>query len=194
MSSSDLIAALQPKLRACHIREFQPEDLEACLEIHRSNQPDLLDPDSLESVTEFLTNGTSYILVIEHEGKVIACAALELTGDADIAKLYHAMVRRDFQRQGFGTTLLAARLSLLESEGGRPVHVLLRTRPEAASFHGGYGFLMHTLEKDSGTAILRLTVMPEDISAIRAALEEAGVEIVLNELPPEPAEETAGDE
>ncbi|HYF34334.1 MAG TPA: GNAT family N-acetyltransferase, partial [Prosthecobacter sp.] len=189
-----LIETLQAKLVGCRIREFHPNDLEACLDIHRSNEPDLLDPAGFEAFLEFLAHGTSYILVIEHEGRVVACAGLELMGETNAARLLHAMVHRNFQHRGLGTTLLAARLSLLEPEDGQPVHVLLRARPEAGSFYGAYGFVLHSLEQDQGRALLRLTLAQEDIEAIRAQLSQHGVEIVLNELNESGFDETAESE
>ena len=77
---SPLMEAIVPKLAACHIREYQPEDLEACIEVYRSNEPDFLAPEGLENFIEFLKLGTSYYLVIEHDGDVIGCGGLELVG------------------------------------------------------------------------------------------------------------------
>ncbi|MDZ4286866.1 MAG: GNAT family N-acetyltransferase [Prosthecobacter sp.] len=193
MSTSDthpsLIEALRPKLVPCRIREFHADDLEACLDIHRSNEPDLLDPSGLGTVVEFLAHGTSYVLVVEQAGKVVACAGLELVGDANAAKLIHAMVHRDYQHRGIGTTLLAARLSLLEPEEDEPVQVLLRARPAAAAFYGGFGFALHTLEREQGSAILRLIVTPDDIESLRAEFAQRGIEIELNPLEESQAED-----
>lgn len=198
MTSTDahpsLVETLRPKLTPCRIREFRPEDLEACAEIHRSNEPDLLNPDALPAFVEFLAHGTSYILVVELDSKVVACAALELLGEVAAARLLHAMVHRDFQRRGIGTTLLAARLSLLEPEGDEAVRVVLRTAPAPAAFYGAFGFALHTLEKESGTAILHLAVAARDIEAIRSELAGHGVEIELNEVESFDALEAAGDE
>lgn len=186
-----LIEALRPKLVDCRIREFHADDLEACVEIHRSNQPDLLHPGTLTAFVEFLAQGTSYILVVEQAGRVVACAGLELLGDANAAKLIQAMVHREFQRRGLGTTLLAARLSLLEPEGAEPVQVLLRARPAAAAaFYGAFGFSLHTLERDAGSAILQRVITPEEIEAIRSELSQRGIEIELNPLEDSPMEET----
>lgn len=185
-----LIETLRPKLVPCRIREFQSEDLDACVEIHRSNEPDLLASDDLKEFVEFLAHGTSYLLVVEHEGKVVACAALELVGDAAAARLLHAMVHRDHQHRGFGTTLLAVRLALLEPEDDEPIRVLLRAGPAAAAFYGAFGFVLHSLDKELDTAVLRLDITPAEIAAIRSALTERGIEIELNEIEDAPLEPT----
>lgn len=186
---SALIEALRPKLVPCRIREFHPGDLEVCLDIYRSNEPDLLDPEARHLFVEFLAHGTSYMLVVEHERKIIACASLELVGDAAAARLLHAMVHRDFQHRGFGTTLLAVRLSLLEPEDEQPIQVFLRASPAAAAFYGAFGFVLHSLEKGRDTAVLRLAVTPKEIESIRAALTERGVAIELNEIEDAPSDE-----
>ena len=193
MSSPDshpsLLETFQPKLVACRIREFNPDDQEACLAIYRSNEPDFLDPAEFGEFEEFLAHGTSYLLVIEKDDKVIACAGLELVGDTNTAKLRHGMVHRDFHRQGIGSTLLAARLSLLEPEDEKAVPVFIRAKPQAAGFYGHFGFALNTLER--GTAILNLVVTPEDIEALRTELAERGIQIELNPMDESVLEENA---
>eukprot|EP01031_Cornospumella_fuschlensis_P001616 gene1616-2020_t len=60
---SPLVQMMAPKVILCRIREYQDADFEACVDIHRSNQPDFLKPDSLGGFMEFLTFGTTYFLV-----------------------------------------------------------------------------------------------------------------------------------
>eukprot|EP01031_Cornospumella_fuschlensis_P020046 gene20046-24566_t len=95
-SHPSLVDIIRPKLVPCRIREFHSDDLTACLNIHRSNEPDLVNPAALDKFVEFLAQGTSYLLVVEKDGQVVACAGLELVGDSNAAKLLHAMVHRDF--------------------------------------------------------------------------------------------------
>ena len=85
--TSALLQVIAPKLTPCHLREYQPDDLEACLEIYRSNEPDLLPASGRAAFEQFLSMGTSYFLVIEHDGDLIACGGLELIGDSDTATL-----------------------------------------------------------------------------------------------------------
>jgi ribosomal protein S18 acetylase RimI-like enzyme len=188
---SSLTEAFQPKLVACRIREFHADDLEACLDIRRSNEPDFLDPEGFDAFVEFLAHGTSYLLVVEQDGKVVACAGMELVGDSNSAKVIHDMVHRDFHRRGIGSTLLAARLSLLEPEEGEPVQVFLRSRPAAAAFYGAYGFALHGLERESG--ILRLVIAPDEIEALRVELAQRGIQIELNPLDEGVLDEEAAD-
>ncbi|HBJ86839.1 MAG TPA: hypothetical protein DDZ88_23880 [Verrucomicrobiales bacterium] len=197
MSSSDPVAepglmeVIAPKLVRCRIREFHEDDLEACLDIHRSNEPDYLEPGGIHGFVEFLARGTSYYLVIEHDGKIIACGGLELAGDSGHATLVYGLVHRQFHGRGFGTTLLAARLSLLEHEGDA-VPVWVSTSLAAVSFFGRFGFTLHSVtpdpvgpERDQGLFWLKVT--PDEIESIRAGLDHRDIQIELNP----PAEDSA---
>lgn len=192
---SPLMQALVPKVAACRIREFLPEDLEACVEIHRSNQPDFVNPEDLASFTAFLEGSTSYFLVIEHDGDVIACGGLELVGDPDSATLVHSMVHREYQRRGFGSALLAAQLSLLEHEE-RPIDLWTRAGTETAGFYERLGFESH-LTNEPDSHLLWLSVAPDDIEDARATLIERNIQLVLNAEEDEDGEqdeETYGEE
>ncbi|TDU70913.1 N-acetylglutamate synthase-like GNAT family acetyltransferase [Prosthecobacter fusiformis] len=180
-----LLQAIAPKLMLCRIREFEPEDLEACVEIYRSNAPDYLSEEGLEAYIEFLALGTSYYLVIEHDGEIVACGGLELIGDSDTATLVHGMVHGEYHRQGFGTTLLAARLALLECEV-RPQEVWVNTTAATLPFYGRFGFAYHSSSgkrpgADEGRASVWMSVDDQDIEDIRYALEERGIKIFLND-------------
>jgi N-acetylglutamate synthase-like GNAT family acetyltransferase len=191
---SPLLQAIAPKLMLCRIREFESADLEACVEIYRSNVPDYLPESGLEGFIEFLAIGTSYYLVLEHDGEIVACGGLELVGDSDTATLVHGMVHGEYHRQGFGTTLLAARIALLECEV-RPQEIWVHTTPATLPFYGRFGFSYHSAQrKGPGKADERagvwLSVDDQDIEDVRFALEEREIKIFLND----PTEEEADDE
>lgn len=195
---SPLMQAIVPKLAACRIREYQPEDLEACLEVYRSNEPDFLSPEGLQNFTDFLQTGTSYYLVIEHAGDVIGCGGLELVGDSDNAWLTYGMVHREYHRRGFGTTLLAARIALLETDE-RPLELWMRTSTAAIPFYGRFGFTLERIdldrigpERDHGSFCLQ--VEPQDILDVRDALEERSIRILLNDDEDEEEEEVFEEE
>ncbi len=179
---SPLLQAIAPKLLRCRIREYMPEDLDACLDIYRSNVGDYLPAEGLESFEEFLQYGTSYYLVLEYDGEVVACGGLELVGDSDTAALVHGMVHGQIQRQGFGTTLLAARLSLLDCEE-RPQEVWVKTTAATLPFYGRFGFEYHSAgtRESSGQAKVWLSLDDQDVEDIRTALHDRGIQIFLND-------------
>lgn len=186
-----LIQAILPKLTPCRVREYQPDDLEACIEIYRSNELDYLNPAGLDAFIEYLTVGPSYFLVIEYDGGIVACGGLELVGDADTASLQHGMVLREYHRRGFGTTLLAARLSLLEPEV-RPVEVWIKTPTRSLPFYTYIGFAPQSKAgkiTEKGFANVWMSLDDQDTEDIRLALEERTIQIFLNDPTDEEDEE-----
>jgi N-acetylglutamate synthase-like GNAT family acetyltransferase len=97
------------------IREYRPEDREACLDVYRSNE-DLLPPALELLYEEWLEMGTSYHLVIEREGKILACGGLEIDGDRNANSMVYGKVRRENHRQGLGTLLMLSRLALVPGD------------------------------------------------------------------------------
>jgi ribosomal protein S18 acetylase RimI-like enzyme len=183
---SELLQVIVPKLAACSIREYHPNDLEACLDIHESNEPDFVRPQDRQAFREFLELGTTYQLVLIHDGDVIACGGLDLLGDEGSAYLLHGMVHEEYQQRGFGTALLAARLALLEVED-RPLDVWLRASAEAAGFYRRFGF-QAVLDEDAEShasmpdqILLCRSLDAQDILDIRDALEERNLRIKLRD-------------
>lgn len=190
---SPLMQAIVPKLASCRIREYEPEDLEACLEVYRSNEPDFLSTEGLQNFIDFLQAGTSYYLVVEHAGDVIGCGGLELVGDSDNAWLMHGIIHREYHRRGFGTTLLAARIALLETDE-RPIELWARASTPVIPFYGRFGFQLERLQVEKvitrrAPPGLCLQVEPQDILDVRDALEERSIRIHLNDPDDENAQE-----
>jgi N-acetylglutamate synthase-like GNAT family acetyltransferase len=120
-----------------HIREYTPDDREACLSIFNSNHDALLEPP--EVMAEFLEQGTSWFLVAELEGKVAACGGLEISGDTNAARLMFGMVDRERQRMGIGTLLMLTRLTLAPEDEPTAL-VTLQSLLGTESFFNRFGF------------------------------------------------------
>ena len=190
MLSADAFARLVP----CTIRDYTPEDREACLAVYRSNVPDPSPEAILPLCERFLEEGTSYLLVVEHEGRVVGCGGLELRGEGPFAHLFFGFLHREWQGRGLGTTLLAARLSLIEHEG-QTMTVHLEAGTEAAGFFGRLGIKIGAVKanvmgagRDVGHLVLQIT--PEEIEELGRRLTAAGTVIELvspeaGELPEE---------
>lgn len=179
---SPLMQALVPKVAACRVREFDPDDLDACVEVWASNQPDSISAADRESFIDFLRAGTTYFLVVEDAGDVIACGGIEMVGDPDSATLVHTMVHREYQRRGYGSALLAAQLSLLEDEG-RSIDLWIRTDEESAGFYERLGFEGRANLVESVSTheqLLWRDIASEDIEDARAVLIERQIQLVLN--------------
>ena len=171
--------ALARHLVPCTIRDYTPEDFEACKAIYASNVPHPFPEEYLQSCLRFLDEGTSYQLVLEHEGRVIGCGGLELRGEGPFAHLLFGSIHRDFQKRGFGSTLLATRLSLIEHEG-EVYTIKLETGTDDAAFFAKAGFEVFQVrisglgpDKDAGILVVQIT--PDEIETLRDHIAAAGV-------------------
>jgi len=182
-----LLDRLRQKVRPCHFREYEPRDRDACVGIFHSNEPDFLKPEDFPAFEALLDEGTSYFLVLEHEGLVVGCGGLELRGEGDIATLLFGMIHRDFRGRGFGSSLLAVRLALL-APGGDTMAVSLETGTVAAAFFGSYDFELvsvgqHGKESEAEIGRLGLSIPALWLEEIGTLVEEAGITIELRDDP-----------
>jgi N-acetylglutamate synthase-like GNAT family acetyltransferase len=184
---SQLVERLRQKASPCHFREYEPSDREACLAIFHSNEPDFVKPEYLPAFEMLLDQGTSYLLVLEHEGRIVGCGALELRGEGDIATLLFGMIHRDQVGRGFGSSLLAMRLALLAPEGDT-MAVSLETGAAAAAFFGSYGFELvsvgqHGKNRETEIGRLGLAIPALWLEEIGTLVEERGITIDLRDDP-----------
>ena len=120
-----------------HFREYAPEDLEACLGIYRSNQEFL--PDPPEKFADFLEQGTSWLLIGEVDGQVVACGGLEILGDTNSATLLFNLVAPQYQRRGIGSLLTLTELTLAPEDHPTAL-VVLESPVRVESFYHRFGF------------------------------------------------------
>ncbi len=120
------------------VREYQPTDLDACLEIYRSNLAEYL-PDTIELFETHLSEPFSYFLVVESASAILACGGLDMQADSNEAAFTFGMVRRDSHRLGLGSLLTLTRLGLLDGEHD-PAFVGLETTLAVEPFYRRFGF------------------------------------------------------
>ena len=120
------------------VREYQSADLDACLDIYRSNSAEFL-PDTIELLECHLSEPFSYYLIVESPTSILACGGIDIHADANSAGLTFGMVRREFHRTGLGTLLTLTRLALLDGEHD-PAFVRLETALEVEPFYRRFGF------------------------------------------------------
>lgn len=130
------LGSFDPHLRL-HFREYTPEDLDACLNIYRSNQEFLAEP--LETFADFLEQGTSWFLVGELDGKVVTCGGLEILGDTNSATLLFNLVEHQHQRRGIGSLLTLTELTLAPED--QPTALVVVESPVSVEpFYHRFGF------------------------------------------------------
>ncbi|MDB6140079.1 MAG: putative acetyltransferase [Verrucomicrobiaceae bacterium] len=186
------VEAFASHLVPCTIRDYTPADHEACVAVYASHVPQTYPEAVMEGCLAFLQEGTSYHLVLEHESRIIGCAGLEVRGEGPFAHLVFGFIHRDYQGRGFGTTLLAARLSLIGHEG-QVIAVQLEVEGPIAPFYERFGFELAgvrpgrlDVKQASGEWVLK--VRPEEIDLLGRLLAERGVVIQLTDPSVEYAE------
>lgn len=120
------------------IREFTDDDKAACLDIYRSNE-DLLPPDLADAYADWLDIGTSYMLVVELNGEILACGGLEIDGSKNSNQMNCGLVRRGHHRKGLGTLLTLTRLALVPQDHD-PAFVGMETSIQNEPYFNKFGF------------------------------------------------------
>ncbi len=120
------------------VREYRPEDLNACLNIYASNIEEFL-PAALELLIDYLEGPFSYYLVIETKGEIVGCGGLDIMAEANHAAFCFGMVRRNWHRKGLGSLLTLTRLALAEADHD-PAYFGLETAMLTEPFYTRFDF------------------------------------------------------
>jgi predicted N-acetyltransferase YhbS len=119
---------------------LRPDDIEACQAIYRLNEARFA-LDRFDAFSECLCEGKALFLVAESNREVVALGGLLMhrTGKREIAHLVYGMVHPSFQKQGYGTALLRARLAMLPL-ARRAWIVLITVTGGSETFYSRFGF------------------------------------------------------
>ena len=124
----------RPAIGSYDIRDFVPDDVDACLDVFDSNVPDFFRTEERSDFGAFLDALPGpYLVITDPVGQVVACGGYAL-GQSDSVDLCWGMVRRPLHGVGLGHLLTDARLdraaALLEHElihvVDQPVHLAPR--------------------------------------------------------------------
>jgi ribosomal protein S18 acetylase RimI-like enzyme len=106
------------------IRDFEPEDTDALVDILKANQqygnPDIDGPDAMRRVHECQA---AEFLVAEEEGKVVGM--IRGSYDGSRAIIYLASVHPNYQRRGFGRSLVLESARRFKERGARSISVIV---------------------------------------------------------------------
>lgn len=127
------------------VRRYSSEDKLACLEIFSSNIPTFFAENELNEFDVFLDSDSASYLVIENEGKIYGCGGYYIRDG--VGRLCWGMVRKGSHRNGFGSSLLLARLDKLFNEHGIDI-VAINTSQHSSGFFEHFGFRTETITKN----------------------------------------------
>lgn len=124
----------------CVIRLLKTEDIEACEGIYRLNE-NRFPPGMFDTFSRSLRGRDALFLVAEVDGQVRGLGAVSMrrAGRTEGAVLSWGMVDPSFQRRGYGSALLRARLAMLPL-ARRAWIVTITTAGGSESFYERFGF------------------------------------------------------
>jgi ribosomal protein S18 acetylase RimI-like enzyme len=132
------------------IRGYIPADRAACLRLFDGNVPRFFTvaerPDFIRFLERRPAADESY-LVVERDGRVVACGGYAIAADGCTAGLCWGMVARDLHGQGLGRSLTEARLRAARAVPG-VTQVTLDTSQHSQGFYAGLGFAVRAVRRD----------------------------------------------
>ena len=140
--------ARRSPLPKCNVRLLLEADIEKCEEIYRLNEATHFPPGYFPKFSAWLRNREALVIVVEQDNVVRGFGGInaEVQNGHHCAALTFGMVHPQHQQQGFGTTLLAARLALLH-KAACSSFVFLTTTGGSENFYGRFGFkFVHALQ------------------------------------------------
>ncbi|MCK4205156.1 GNAT family N-acetyltransferase [Brucella pituitosa] len=131
-------------------RQYRSRDFSACMAIFDSNVPTFFALQERKEFCEYLqsinTAGMPF-LVFLHKGSIVACGGLTIEPDKRQASLSWGMVGKAFHRQGLGTHLVEARLTLARSIPEID-ELVLATSQHTHGFYERFGFVISKITPD----------------------------------------------
>ncbi|MBN9481610.1 MAG: GNAT family N-acetyltransferase [Bordetella sp.] len=122
-------------------RPYRADDCEACLALFDGNTPRFFDASEREGFVAYLeeTAFAHTYLVIERNGRVVACGGHAVEPDRVSAALCWGMVDNGLHRQGVGRTLTEARIAAARATPGI-TRIILNTSQHTQGFYARFGF------------------------------------------------------
>ena len=115
------------------IREYEPADKEAVMDLIRANTPEYFAPEEEADLSRYLDCEREWFYVLLFDGKIVGCGGINL--------------HPAYQGRSLGTRLLRFRIEKLGSLGGIR-RITVRTSQLAYGFYRKQGFALKEVKKD----------------------------------------------
>ncbi|ASR42205.1 GNAT family N-acetyltransferase [Xanthomonas citri pv. mangiferaeindicae] len=131
------------------LRPYAPSDFDACLALFDGNCPTFFDRAERDDFARFLSRHATawHFLVVERDGRLLACGGHAQNDDGRHASLCWGMVARDHHRQGLGRRLLEARIAWCRRTPGIE-RIVLDTSQHTCAFYARFGFRVERVTPD----------------------------------------------
>lgn len=120
-------------------RNYRPEDLDAVVEIFRSNIPKYFGPIEEPGLREFLSGRSEHYYVLEIAGKIVGAGGIDLNADRSVS-LCWGMVHNDHLGTGLGKALTDYRIARSREVFG-DLPLVIATSQHTEGFYRKYGFV-----------------------------------------------------
>ena len=149
-------------LTRVHIRDYRPEDRAACLSIFDSNVPSSFTEAERPEFAAFLDTLPGPYLLLEIDGRTVACGGYAAAENAACADLCWGMVQYELQGSGLGRLLTRVRIERIADDRGF-TEVALRTSHLTEVFYQRMGFVtervtLHGIAPDQHKCEMRLSL------------------------------------
>ena len=129
------------------IREYEPADKEAVMELLRLNTPRYFAPEEAADLDAYLERERELYYVLLHEERIVGCGGINFADGGTVVKISWDMVHPQYRGKSLGTRLLRHRIEKLEAM--RSVRrITVRTSQLAFGFYEKRGFELKGIEKD----------------------------------------------
>ena len=97
------------------IREYEPADKEAVMELLRLNTPRYFAPEEAADLDAYLERERELYYVLLHEERIVGCGGINFADDKTVGKISWDIIHPDYQRKSLGKQLLEYRIDKLKS-------------------------------------------------------------------------------
>ncbi len=129
------------------IREYDPADKSAVMELIRLNTPAYFSPDEEDDLSRYLDMETELYYVILVDGEIKGCGGINFADNLTTGKISWDMIHPAFHGMKLGSRLLRYRLDKLESIPGIR-KITVRTSQMAYKFYEKHGFVLREIRND----------------------------------------------
>lgn len=97
------------------IREYEPADKEAVMELLRLNTPRYFAPEEAADLDAYLERERELYYVLLHEERIVGCGGINFADGGTVGKISWDMVHPQYRGKSLGTRLLRHRIEKLEA-------------------------------------------------------------------------------
>ena len=129
------------------IREYQPTDKNAVIDLIRQNTPAYFAQEEEADFSNYLDSERELYFVLLFNNEIVGCGGINFTEDKTCGKISWDIIHPQHQGKSLGTQLLKYRIEKLKSVGSIR-KITVRTSQLVYKFYEKQGFTLKEIKKD----------------------------------------------